>query len=154
LSDKSDGVMVKRQSARVLLVDEMSRVLLLSGIDRTKPDIPPWWFAVGGGLEPGESPSQAAVREVYEETGLRIVDPGPVVFAHRFRWDFEGTDLDQEEWFFVVRTGHFEPLAVALTEVETATLRGFRWWSLDELRPTTEGVYPETIVEILDTYLR
>jgi hypothetical protein len=38
LSDKSDGVIVKRQTARVLLVDEMSRVLLLSGINRTKPD--------------------------------------------------------------------------------------------------------------------
>jgi 8-oxo-dGTP diphosphatase len=33
------------------------------------------WVALGGKLEPGESPEECAVREVYEESGLRILDP-------------------------------------------------------------------------------
>jgi 8-oxo-dGTP diphosphatase len=65
-----------RVCAKVLLVDERDRVLLLSGIDRTKPDMSPWWFPVGGSIESGETLAEAAVREVLEETGLlcRLAD--------------------------------------------------------------------------------
>jgi 8-oxo-dGTP pyrophosphatase MutT (NUDIX family) len=63
-------------------------VLLSSGIDRTKPEIPPWWFPVGGGIEANESPEEAAIRETFEETGLVISDPGDVVYKRRFDWDF------------------------------------------------------------------
>ena len=52
-----------RPCSKVLLVDERNRVLLFSGIDRTKPDIALWWFAVGGGFEPGETAEAAAIRE-------------------------------------------------------------------------------------------
>jgi 8-oxo-dGTP pyrophosphatase MutT (NUDIX family) len=138
-----------RPSAKVLLIDEDGRLLLLSGIDRTKPDVAPWWLAVGGGIEPGESPEQTAVRETFEETGLAIGHPGRVVFTHRHTWDFEGTEYDQEEWYFVVHTGHFDPSPQAWTEVESATIRGHRWWSVAELRETTEAVYPEGIADRL-----
>jgi 8-oxo-dGTP diphosphatase len=37
---------------------------------RHEPDLP--WAFIGGEIEPGESPADAAVREVKEETGLRI----------------------------------------------------------------------------------
>ena len=30
------------------------------------------WIGVGGKLEPGESPEECLIREVYEETGLRL----------------------------------------------------------------------------------
>lgn len=81
----------KRQCSKVLLVDEWDRVLLFSSIDRTKPDVPPWWFPVGGELEPTETPSQAAIRETREETGLSITEPGPVVFTRRFTWGLRGS---------------------------------------------------------------
>jgi 8-oxo-dGTP diphosphatase len=42
----------------------------------------------GGGLEPGESPGQAAVREMAEELGV-VVTPGPVVH----RWDAHDSPL-------------------------------------------------------------
>lgn len=31
------------------------------------------WMPVGGGVEPGEEPADAAVREVFEESGLHVV---------------------------------------------------------------------------------
>ena len=55
-------VAVSRQCSKVLLVDEQGRVLLFSGIDRTRPDVPPWWFPVGGALEPNETLVGAAIR--------------------------------------------------------------------------------------------
>ncbi len=33
------------------------------------------WVAPGGKIEPGESPRACAIRELYEETGLRAIEP-------------------------------------------------------------------------------
>jgi hypothetical protein len=82
-----------------------------------------------------------------------IRDPGDVVYKRRFDWDFEGIEYDQEEWYFFVRADHFEPHPAALTEVETATLRGFRWWPIRDLRDTTEKVFPEGLSELLERHL-
>ena len=48
------------------------RVLL---IHRAKEPHRGLWVAPGGKLEPGESPHEGAVREIREETGLRIESP-------------------------------------------------------------------------------
>lgn len=143
-----------RECSKVLLVDEQDRVLLFSGIDRTKPDVPAWWFPVGGALEPGETPVEAAIRETEEETGLKIADPGPVVFTRSFRFDFEGEEYDQHEWFFLVRVEGFSPVPTAWTDTEVATIQGTRWWSIEELRSTAEVVFPEDIADRLDRLLR
>lgn len=132
------------------MVDEHDRVLLLSGIDRTKPDLAPWWFCVGGSLEAGETASDAAIRETREETGLEITDPGPVVFTRRFTWDFEGSHYDQEEWFFFVRTTAFEPSPQGWTDNEAATVLDWRWWTVEELRTTACTVFPETLADELE----
>lgn len=138
----------------MLLVDQQRRVLLFRGIDRTKPDVAPWWFAVGGALEPGETAVEAAIRETREETGLRIGDPGPVVFIRSFSWDFEGAAYDQQEWYFLVRCETFEPASDGWTATETATVQGTRWWSIDELRSADEQVYPEDLADRLERLLR
>jgi 8-oxo-dGTP pyrophosphatase MutT (NUDIX family) len=146
-------VRTTRRCSKVLLVDEHEHVLLVSGIDRTRPDMRPWWFAVGGELDPDESAEDAAIRETFEETGLRISDPGPVVFTREFSWEFEGEDYDQTEWFFLVRTTRFEPNSSRWTAMESATMRGHRWWSLAELRDTDETVFPENLASTLESLL-
>ena len=42
-----------------------------------------WWTLPGGGVELGEHPEQAMVREVEEETGL-IVEPAGLLGVHSF----------------------------------------------------------------------
>lgn len=63
---------VVKEGAVVLLVDREGRVLLQQRDD----DVPPAgygrWALPGGHMEPGESPREAALREMEEETGLRV----------------------------------------------------------------------------------
>ena len=144
---------VRRVCAKVLLVDPHDRVLLFSGIDRHIPDNPPVWFPVGGGADEGETLEQAAVRETFEETGLRIFDPGRPVFTRRVRWVFEGVPYDQDETYFVVRVPSVSPDESGWTDVEKATIVGHRWWTIDELRRTTEVVFPGGLADRLNALL-
>jgi mutator protein MutT len=57
------------------------------------------WAFPGGALEPGETPVDAAVREVQEETGV-VIEPGSLVPWHRWLTPiFERKRFDT--WFFV-----------------------------------------------------
>ena len=40
--------------------------------------LPCYWELVGGGVEPGETPEDAVVREVKEETNLDVASLGPI----------------------------------------------------------------------------
>lgn len=73
------GTTPKRRIAVVMLVDEAERVLLQLR-DAQAPSAPGKWALPGGGIEPGETPEEAAHRELLEETGLRIEG------ALTFRW--------------------------------------------------------------------
>lgn len=135
------------------MVDPSDRVLLFSGRDPDQPGQEPVWFAVGGGVEPGETTAEAARREVLEETGQTIGDPGSVVLTRRFHWTFQGTPYDQEETYFLVRLPHFEPSSAGWTALERGAIVAHRWWSLDELRATTATVYPVGLAHVLEEYL-
>jgi 8-oxo-dGTP diphosphatase len=43
-------------------------ILMVQHVERLRS----YWTLPGGGLETGETPAEAAVREVWEETGLRV----------------------------------------------------------------------------------
>ncbi|WP_432986740.1 NUDIX hydrolase [Dactylosporangium sp. CA-233914] len=141
---------IDRWAARVLLLDPSGRVLLLRGCDPARPDHR-YWFTVGGGLEPGETLADAAVREVYEETGLRIAAGdlvGPVR-TDQVQFPFDGRWYSQEQAFFVVRTDAFTADVTHFAGYEAATIDVTRWWSADELDATAERFYPADLASLL-----
>lgn len=57
-----------RVGAYCVIVDDDRRLLMSRWIEGPAP----LWSMPGGGLEEGEDPADAAVREVYEETGYEV----------------------------------------------------------------------------------
>ncbi|WP_433614104.1 NUDIX hydrolase [Dactylosporangium sp. CA-139114] len=141
---------IDRRAARVLLLDPSGRVLLMRGCDPARPEHR-YWFTVGGGLEAGESLADAAVREVYEETGLRITGSdlvGPIR-TDRVEFPFDGRRYSQEQTFFVVRSEAFTADLSHLADYEATSVDTTRWWSADELAATSERFYPADLPGLL-----
>jgi 8-oxo-dGTP diphosphatase len=67
-------------AVKAVIYDRRGRVLLQKRDDN--PDIfePAHWGFFGGLVEAGESPEQALARELYEELGLEVDQPGQEVF--------------------------------------------------------------------------
>ena len=139
-----------RQAGRVLVIDPAGRVLLLQGFDPAEPDTR-YWFTIGGGLDDGEQPAQAALRELREEAGLigaagELAGP---VWHRSTEFSFDGTRYRQEEDYFLLRVGHVQVSLADLEDVERRTVTGYRWWSRKELAATTELFYPPELPDLL-----
>jgi 8-oxo-dGTP pyrophosphatase MutT (NUDIX family) len=138
----------------VLLLAERS-VLLIKGIDPGRPDAGSWWLTPGGGVDDGESIEGAAVREVHEETGLRL-DPaelGQVVATRVADFEFEHRQFRQTEYFFAVEVSSFTPLDHGWDDLERRSLLDHRWWSAEELRASSATVYPSELADLVDAVL-
>jgi 8-oxo-dGTP pyrophosphatase MutT (NUDIX family) len=141
---------IVRVAARVLLVDDEGRVLLFRGGDPARPEAGTWWFTPGGGVEGDETLVQAARREVLEETGHVLPDDlGPVILTRITRFSFEGARYEQTDNFFRVKAAHSQIDYSGWTELEHRTIHLHRWWTISELRQTTENIYPENLLELL-----
>jgi ADP-ribose pyrophosphatase YjhB (NUDIX family) len=143
----SEDAPIARAAARVLLLDDADRALLIAhlpGPDRTV------WTAPGGGLDPGEAHEQAATRELREEVGIEV-PLGPWVWSRSVTFDFRGIWLHQTERWFLARVDALDADTVPLDDLAT---RGARWWTVTQLRDTTESLAPASLAVHLERLLR
>ncbi|WP_406816114.1 NUDIX domain-containing protein [Mycobacterium sp. M23085] len=156
LAHGDHGVLNHRTSARVVLLDDTGAVLLLRGSDPAlaAKHAPKWWFTVGGEVQQGERLAEAAARELAEETGLRVAPAelvGPV-WRRDEVFEFNGTLIDSEEFYFVYRTHRFEPSRTGRTELERSYIHGHRWCDAADIAALVaagETVYPMQLSGLL-----
>jgi 8-oxo-dGTP pyrophosphatase MutT (NUDIX family) len=127
---------IHRVAARVLPVSAAGTVLLLEGQDPARPgDL--HWVSIGGAVDEGESLTAAAVRELVEETGIRVPEAdlvGPVHRAtHPFSW--AGRDYVSDNTFFAVPLDDQVDVHFAgLESAEVGNIFRAEWWTPEALR--------------------
>ena len=143
--------MRSRPSARLLVLNPSGRVLLfrfvfkqgaLAGQD--------YWATPGGGVEEGETFEQAPIRELEEETGIRLRDIGPEVGQREFVLQLpDGERVMADERYFLVRSEATSLSRDGWTALETEVMVDHRWWSRDELARTSDTVWPENLLAMI-----
>ncbi len=142
---------VERAAARVLLLDAEDRLLMFLGLDPAQPERGSWWITPGGGLDAGETAAQGAARELREETGLDLPAAalGDPVHERTASFVFHGQAYRQTEQFFLARVDRHAVDTGGFTALEVAAVLDHRWWAPEELRTTSEVVYPADLLEVL-----
>lgn len=121
---REDGI--EKFAAGVVVFDEDDRTLLL----RRKPDdvLPGIWDYPGGGLDSGEHPRAGALRELFEESGIR---PEAITYVRCLDFtDTVGRRVRQFVFTATVPVG----TPVALSEHDA-----FVWADLDDLPEVSDG---------------
>jgi ADP-ribose pyrophosphatase YjhB (NUDIX family) len=140
---------VVRPTSRLLVLDDDDRLLLMKTV---APDTSRFarWITPGGGVDPGETHVEAAVRELHEETGQVVTHVGDVVRVDDFEvpWDDADHTHGHAE-FFVVRLPHFEVVDDDWTDDERTDILASRWFTLDELATTDEPVEPADLADLM-----
>lgn len=142
--------MEKRSTARLVIVDPADRVLLFHFIfDQGPLAGEAFWALPGGVLQPGESFHDTAIRELFEETGLRLPVGDPVDQIETEFRDIEGTGFLASEKLFRVYAPSAAIDTGGMSEDEARLIRSHLWWSQEELKETAQTVYPTGLAELL-----
>ena len=148
---------VERTSVRVVLLDSAGLVLLFDTVDPLNTGLGSWWELPGGGMEPGESVSRTAARELAEETGFVLPGEafGPPTWSRAATYLRRGRRVLQRE--------HVVAATIALTapspsrEHRTAEeledYVGHRWWSVEQVRTSPDRFFPGRLPDLLASFL-
>jgi isopentenyldiphosphate isomerase len=109
------------QSVHVLVFHRDGRLLLQkrSGTKDVQPG--KWDTSVGGHMQPGERPEQAALRETHEELGIL---PAQLTFAYQYHW----RSAIETELVRAYATIHHGPFSFQPSEIDEG-----RFWSFAEI---------------------
>lgn len=145
-----ESLLRERLTARVVLVDEAGRVLLMKGRLPSAPDAQGAWFTIGGGVEPGESVEAAAAREIIEETGFTAFELGPVIWRREAVLEMAGGEpVLFQEYYVLARCESAEPSREGWDATERRLIDEIRWWRPTELAVCPDAVYPPGLARLL-----
>ena len=147
-----EAVPILRPGARVILLDRDDRVLLFGTRELSSTAGPHdglLWITTGGALEDGESYEGAALRELWEETGIDGVELSPCVWVRQHVWRWGDTLYDSRERYYLARVDRAEVRPQRLDGMELQSFVEARWWSVQEIDVSTELFVPLNLAALL-----
>jgi 8-oxo-dGTP pyrophosphatase MutT (NUDIX family) len=135
----------------VVVLDPDGRVLLFRYDDQ--PPLGVHWVTPGGGIDGGETPPEAAARELREETGWTDVAIGPELGRSSRPLPRTAGGTHQHETHFAARVD-VPQRVVDMAGHEVDSIAGWRWWTVDELAATEATVLPAELPAYLSMLIR
>lgn len=148
-------------SIRIILINKKNEVLLMHAKDPSTTRVDgkyngDFWFLIGGEQEKGETIEQTAIRELYEETGLKESDfeLGQVVWKGEFDLVLSGVKKRMKQKFIVAKTNKNRISLAHLTETEKKVIKEVKWFSLGDIKECKEIIYPILLSKYLPDILK
>lgn len=152
-----DLPVVERTAVRLVVRDAQDRVLLFHTRDPDHPRLGTWWELPGGGMDPGETYTETAVRELREETGFVVTAAqlGPPTWRRRASFVHRQRRHLQDEVVMTVRLDSAAPEidGAERLDYEVEDYFGFRWWTVGEVVGSGERFYPGRLPALLPRLL-
>jgi 8-oxo-dGTP pyrophosphatase MutT (NUDIX family) len=143
---------VHRPAVRVICFDADGRVLLLNWADPVSGER--LWEPPGGGIDPGETPLQAARRELAEETGLDPAAIGPRYREVQRDTVWKGIHFVGPEQFFTASFPTSRPPVAreGLLPYEQSELITHAWVSPADLAELPDRLEPPSLPALLPEF--
>ena len=149
--------MVERNAVRAAVLDGRGRLLLLHTRDLGNAAFGQSWELPGGGIEPGETPFEAVVRELQEEIGLRVnsLALNPPTWHRDVIYTYRGERRLQHEVIFLIRLNDFTPPVVTTQRVGFEREDHFesRWWIIKDVASNKDRFYPRSLPFVIERLL-
>ena len=134
-----------RVTARVIPVAASGEVLLLEDQDPAHPG-KTRWGTIGGAVDEGETLTEAALRELHEETGIVAQAASLIGPFHQDRHEFsyDGRAYLGDSTFFAMELERDTEITFAhLEPAEVDTVLAAQWWSPQDLATRGRVVTPD-----------
>ena len=124
-----------------MVFDPAGRVLLIRCVVMRADGEFVFWLTPGGEIEAGETPVEAAVRELREELGLEVDVVGPV-YSEATQFEHQGEMRDNVDFVFTARCAADAPALRGVTADEIELMKEIRWWTAEEIAGGAERIFP------------